>query len=100
MTRVEIEVPSEPQVLDLLFDWQHDVERLARETQAAVDRRKSDQWVLAEAECTLDLIGAELVAVRGSRKAGAQAVASTIVRLERWHAKVERLVAKLQSLPD
>lgn len=100
MTRVEIEFPHEPQVPDLLFDWQLDVERLARQTQAAVDNRRSDQWVLADAECTLDLIVSELVAARGNRRAGAQAVAATIVRLERWRAQVESFIAKLRALPD
>lgn len=45
-----------------LPDWQPDFERLKRETQQAKESGRSDPWTLAEAECWLDLVDAEIAA--------------------------------------
>jgi hypothetical protein len=100
MTEVDIEVPHPHGLPEPLFDWQHDIERLARQTRAAMALHKSDEWALAEAECTLDLIVAELVAVRRDRNADTEAAANMALRLEAWHAEVEGLIRELQSLPS
>jgi hypothetical protein len=100
VTEVHIEVPHPHRLPEPLFDWQHDIERLAQQTQAAIARDKSDEWALAEAECTLDLIVAELVAVRRDRTADVEAAANMAGRLEAWHAQVEGLIRELQSLPS
>jgi hypothetical protein len=96
MSRVDIEVPRPHAASEFLFNWQRDVDRLTRQAQAAMKKRKSDQWVLAEAECTLDLIVAELVAARSRSRA--DGVSSAVVRLETWHTQLQDLIRKLQSL--
>jgi len=53
--------------------------------------------VLAEAECTLDLIVAELVAARSRSRA--DGVSGAVVRLETWQTQLQDLIGKLQSLP-
>jgi len=99
MTEPDIEAPRLHRASESLFDWQHDIERLTRQTRAAMTNRRSDEWALAEAQCTLDLIMAELLAARCDRKADAEAALSTVARLEIWRAQVEGLIQDLQSLP-
>jgi len=51
---------------ELLFDWRADLERLETAAETARRTHDFDPWVLAEGECWLDLIEAELVAVNGA----------------------------------
>jgi hypothetical protein len=99
MNTAEIETPRRHETPGLLFDWQLDIERLTRQTHAALASRKADEWVLAECECTLDLLAAELVAARHSC-AEYDAAADTVEHLKAWHSQLERLVEQLKSLPS
>ena len=83
---------------DLLFDWKLDVERLEREARAAVQSRRSNPWTLVEAECSQDLITAELDAAL-AHKERTEAVAQTIEHLTAWRMRVERVIRQLRSLP-
>lgn len=89
--------PARKQVPDLLFDWQLDVERLEREAQAAAKSRRPDDWALVEAECSLDLIDAELAAIRKSQSDPAL-VAMTVAHLTQWRARVGRVIERLRAL--
>jgi hypothetical protein len=88
--------PASQQRPEFLFDWQVDVERLEGEAQAAAERRQADDWALVEAECSLDLIDAELAAARASR--GDKEATATIRQLSAWRARVERTVRRLRAL--
>lgn len=90
--------PADMQADDFLFDWQLDVDRLERETQAAVARRRADPWSLAEAECSLDLIDAEIAALRSARKDGT-ATSRSLARLTDWRARMERVARQLKAIP-
>jgi hypothetical protein len=89
--------PVRKQAPDLLFDWQLDVERLEREAQTAAKSRRPDDWALVEAECSLDLIDAELAAVRKS-KSDPALVATTVTHLTQWRARVGRVIDRLRAL--
>lgn len=80
-----------------LFDWQLDVQRLEREAKAALATGRRDPWTTIEAECSLDLIEAELVALRGRDP---RQVSDGIVELRSWKARVERVIRMLRSLDE
>ena len=77
-----------------LPDWQPDLERLKRETQQAKDSGRSDPWTLAEAECWIDLIDAEIAAYA---YLGADE-APPVPLLRTWKAELGALVRVLQAL--
>jgi hypothetical protein len=77
-----------------VFDWAPAIERLEREYSAAADRDRTDPWALAEAECWLDLVHAELMAAKGRNDL------STVSRLEAWAAKLSGLVERLDRLAN
>lgn len=73
-------------------DWQPDIERLKRETQLAQAHGRSDPWTLAEVECWLDLIDAEIAAQ-------AQLANDVALRaLQTWKAELGALVRALDAL--
>ncbi len=80
-----------------LFDWQLDVQRLEREAKVALAAGRSDPWTTVEAECSLDLIEAELVAMKGRDP---RQVSNSIVELRSWKARVERVIRSLRSLDE
>lgn len=80
-----------------LFDWKLDVQRLEREAKATLSAGRSDPWTIVEAECSLDLIEAELVALKGR---DSRQVTDSIVELRSWKARVERVIRTLRSLDD
>ena len=77
-----------------LPDWQPDLERLKRETRQAKDSGRSDPWTLAEAECWIDLIDAEIAA--HAHLGADQTVAVPLLRT--WKAELGALVRVLQAL--
>lgn len=91
--KIDVQVASRKSS-DLLFDWQLDVQRLEREAKAAATAGREDPWALAEAECSLDLIDAELVALRGR---GAHEAGDSVVQLRSWKARLERVIRLLES---
>jgi len=78
-----------------LFDWQLDVQRLEREADKAAATGAVDPWTLIEAECSLDLIDAELLALR---HAPADRATASFSLLQRWRARTEALVQRLREL--
>ena len=98
MESVQIESPSSTgQTSTPLFDWHLDVQRLEREAKAALAAGRSDPWAMVEAECSLDLIEAELVALKGRDPRHAS---DSIVELRSWKARIERVIGTLRSLDD
>ena len=84
--------PPASQPSTQLFDWQLDVERLEREARAARLAGAPDPWTKVEAECSLDLIEAELTALRGRERDKA---ADSVVQLRSWKARIERVIRML-----
>jgi len=78
-----------------LFDWQLDVQRLEREAKTAAAIGRPDPWTKVEAECSLDLIEAELVALN---KRDPRQVADSVVELRSWKARVERVIRILDGI--
>jgi len=78
---------------ELLFDWRADLERLEAAAEAARRTHNFDPWALAEGECWLDLIEAELVALRRAPRQP-QSEESRLL-LEDWR---QRAFAAVQSL--
>lgn len=79
-----------------LFDWQLDVERLEREARAARQAGRPDPWTRIEAECSLDLIEAELAALRGR---GREEADDSALQLRSWKVRIERVIGMLEA-PD
>ncbi len=88
---------SKSQSLSALFDWKPDLERFEREVREAQLKGEGDGLALAEMECSLDLVDAELLSLRGSSRRDEQA-AQSIKRLEDLRAKLERLVRRMRPL--
>ena len=84
-------------VPELLFDWKLDIERLEREARQAVQTRRTDDWALVEAECSKDLIEAEMAALRGKNQK-TEAVAATMAHLRSWSLRVDRIISQLRSI--
>jgi hypothetical protein len=80
----------------LLFDWQLDVSRLEKEAFDAKQNKVANPWALAEAECSLDLIDAEIVANRAAPPSDART--RTLAHLDAWRLRVERVIRNLRSL--
>jgi len=89
--------PASGQANERLFDWKLDVERLEREAQRAVQQRRPDPWALAEAECSLDLIDAEIAALRPKGAQG-DAVVHSVTQLEGWRARLAQVIRTLGRL--
>lgn len=83
---------------ELLFDWQMDVSRLEKEAYEAKQRSKPDPWALVGAECSLDLVDAEIAAVKGSPPSEARK--KTLAHLDAWRLRLERVIRNLRSLAD
>lgn len=79
------------------FDWQLDVQRLERAAKEATLAGRADPWTRVEAECSLDLIEAELAALKDRDP---RQVADSVTELRSWKARVERVIRALQSLGD
>lgn len=84
--------PADP----LLFDWQLDVSRLEKEAFAAQQSKLADPWALAEAECSLDLIDAEIVAARAAPPSDART--RTLAHLDAWRLRLKRVIRNLMAL--
>ena len=82
---------------ELLFDWKLDVERLEREAGAAVLANKPNDWALVEAECSQDLITADLKAAI-KRKDRSDAAVRTIQHLQAWAMRIDHVVRQLRAL--
>jgi hypothetical protein len=77
--------PSQQQVPPPL-EWRPDVERLKVEIEAARRTGNSDHLAIAEAECWIELIDAELASRRNANDLEAD-------RLKRWRSEIEHLLS-------
>lgn len=82
---------------ELLFDWNLDVERLEREARKALQDKQPNDWALVEAECSQDLVAAELKAAL-ARRDDSEATKRTIEHLKAWEMRIERVIRQLRSL--
>lgn len=96
MQQLSMPITSGPE--ELLFDWQLDVSRLEKEAYEAKQRSTPDPWALVEAECSLDLVDAEIAAIRGSPSSEARK--KTLAHLDAWRLRLERVIRNLRSLGD
>lgn len=94
--RAEMILPSTAPAAQFLFDWQLDVPRLEKAAFDAKQANIGDPFALAEAECSLDLIQAELVAARASP--ASEARTKTMAHLEAWRLRIERVIRNLRAL--
>ena len=94
MQHLSIPMSGNPE--ELLFDWQLDVSRLEKEAYDAKQRSQADPWALAEAECSLDLVDAEITAMRAAPSN--QARTKTLAHLEAWRLRLERVIRNLKTL--
>lgn len=79
-----------------LFDWRPDAERLSREVRSAELKGRRDDLTLAEIECSMDLIDAELA---GRRRHGGEIDAKTR-ELTTIRAQLDVLARRLYRLPE
>jgi len=77
-----------------LFDWQPDAERLSREVRSAELKGQRDELTLAEIECSIDLIDAELSARRHRGEPDAETKELAAIR-----ARLQNLAGRLYRLP-
>jgi hypothetical protein len=86
-----------PVYADTLFDWKPDLARYAREVGDSASIGICDELTLAEMECSLDLLDAELVALRG-RPYQDEATKDSTANLLKVRGQLVRLIARLKSL--
>ena len=79
-----------------LFDWQPDAERLSREVRSAELKGQRDELTLAEIECSIDLIDAELSALRAARDGASPAPETSLLR--HWRAELQLIIRQLESV--
>jgi hypothetical protein len=80
------------------FEWRPDLDRFERELDRAELTRRRDELTLAEMECSVELIDAELVALRAANydEAGRE-----IAEWERIRSRLLRLIRRMRLLaPD
>ena len=82
---------------NLLFDWVPHVDRLKREAEEASLAGREAPWALAEAECWLDLVEAELEAHRAMRQDRPE-VAAGLHRLQLWRTELQFIIRRLHAL--
>jgi hypothetical protein len=61
---------SETPESDLLMDWTVDIDRISRLAREAFRTETPDPWARIEAECVIQLIDAELIAMRTMQSRG------------------------------
>lgn len=82
-----------------LFDWAPDIDRLEREVQEACRTGRGDPLTMGEIECSIDLIDAELLALRGAFSG--EATKASILGLQVQRTRLARLATHLRPwVPD
>lgn len=97
LTNVEIGSPFSADEVGLLFDWKLDIERLEREARDAMARRQTNDWALVEAECSQDLIEAELKAAQAQYDKG-EATQRKVEHLVEWSRRIHQVIGQLRSI--
>lgn len=81
---------------ELLFDWQIDVSRLEKEAFEAKQLARPNPWALVEAECSLDLVDAEIAAAKASSPGKERE--QTLAHLNAWRLRLVRVIRNLGTL--
>jgi hypothetical protein len=97
MSTQENQYFSPPTYFDVLFDWSPDLARFEREVDEAAASGAGDSLTLAEMECSLDLIEAEIVAMRG-RAALDDGAKRSMAKLVGGRDRLARLIDRLRPL--
>lgn len=93
---LEIQSPTHHSI-SLTFDWQKDLQSLEREATVSEETGQRDDLALIDAECSLDLIDADLAAVgRASVDLGTKE--QTRRRLTAWRRRMARLIDRLRAV--
>lgn len=77
-------------------DWEPPIERLRTEARKARESGKPDPWSVIEAECWIDLIDAELSALRAARDGASPAPETSLLR--HWRAELQLIIRQLESV--
>lgn len=77
--------------------WRPDLARFKREVAEAISRGAGDELALAEMECTLDLIEADLLAMRADRLSGSR-TSDCLARAEAFRSELVAMIAELRPL--
>lgn len=86
--------------LESLFDWGQDIARFEREVDEATLRGTGDSLTLAEMECSIDLIEAELAALQACRGSSSE-TNGTAPQLIKLRTLLARLIERMGPLvPD
>lgn len=88
---------STSQLPGLLLDWEPDIARFEREVMDAVARGTGDPLSLAEMECSLDLLDAEIAAWR-RRSSQSDVERAAFDKLRSLRGKLTRLIDRLRPL--
>jgi hypothetical protein len=81
----------------LIFDWSPHLDRLEKEASEAQQTRRADPWALAEAECWLELIDAEIAAHRALPQTRPE-VTTGLAKLLQWRGELKLIIRRLQAL--
>ena len=95
MDTLESQYVSTPRYSEALFDWAPDIARFEREVDEASRTGSGDSLTLAEMECSIDLLDAELMALRGHRS---EDVRRSVTDLANLRSKLARLIDRLRPL--
>ena len=80
-----------------LFDWVPHIDRLKQEAEDAARAGRGAPWALAEAECWLDLVEAELSAHRDMSPDRPE-VAAGLRQLQLWRTELQLVIRRLRAL--
>lgn len=86
-----------PSLVYVTETWKPDMARFRREVEDAKSSGSGDGLTLAEMECSLDLIDADLSALRSSNKSD-QRTQSSIKAVAELKRSLERLIEELRPL--
>jgi hypothetical protein len=97
MKSAETSICSAYRYLGEMFDWAADIERFQRELDSGAISGRCDPLLMAEMECSIDVMDAELVGLkRGSRSRELDASLNSLLvarnRLERLIVMARKLV--------
>lgn len=83
--------------LDLLFDWKLDVDRFAAAAARAKAAGEADPWLVVEAECAIELIDAEMLALK-RKPQDDESVRASMRQLTLWRSQIALAKRTLEAL--
>lgn len=84
-------------MIDTVFDWRPHIERLRKDAETAAQNRRPDPWAIAEAECWIELIDAEIAAHRALPQTREEVV-DALKQLATWKGELKLIVRRLRSV--